>query len=208
MVKTRAQISKGAIWLGGSIGYSTSKGNYQTVPDLKTNNLNINPAIGKVVKDNLVVGINFIYNRSNTENSGYTVENKGRNYGGGIFVRRYIPVASRLYLFGDASASFQTTNEKSVTNDYNSPAIIKTTTKGSISSLGVSPGVSFAINRKIHIESSLNNLFIISYNESNTTSDVIENAKKTSNTSAGLFADGKTQLNIGIRILLNNKGNG
>lgn len=208
MVNTRAQISKDAIWVGGAIGYSQNKEDYESNPSYKSNSLNINPAIGKVVKDNLVVGINLFYNRSIYENNGLLIENKGNRYGGGIFVRQYMPVAGRFYLFGDASASFQAIDEKSVMRDYNSTTRINTATKGSMGGLGITPGVSFAINRKIQIESALNNLFGISYFKTNTTSANNSYGKKTENFTAGIFTDGKVQFNLGIRFLLNNKGNG
>jgi hypothetical protein len=62
VVTTRAQINKGATWLGGQAGYSQSsdKGVSSAVTNKQTS-FNISPAIGTAVKDNLIVGIFATY---------------------------------------------------------------------------------------------------------------------------------------------------
>src|SRR4051812_42541372 len=115
MVTTRAQISKGAIWVGGSFGYN-HQGNGPDTSYTKTNYLNIAPAVGLVVKDNLVVGISLLYGhgKTNTSNSGSGT--KSNDYGAGIFVRQYLPIVSRLYFFGQASANYTSSKLKTNSN--------------------------------------------------------------------------------------------
>lgn len=207
IISSQAQINKGATWLGGSIGYSQNK---QEMPQNTTNKssaLTINPVIGKVVKDNLVVGIKLVYGRDKSENSnGSTLESKTNSYGGGFFVRRYIPVVNRFYVFGDASASYISFKEKATQLDYNSNAHLKTTTKGWASSISVTPGVAFAINKSFQLETALNNLFGITYSNSKTSGANTFYPRKTDQFTAGIFTDGKIQFNIGCRFLINNKG--
>jgi hypothetical protein len=77
-----AQIPKGAVWLGGTINYYESKSEEY---NSKQQTLNIRPAIGYVVKENSVVGIQLNFSKSKYEPS-----NQDQNsYGADIFMRRY-----------------------------------------------------------------------------------------------------------------------
>jgi len=205
MMTTRAQISKGAIWLGGNIGYNKSKMGSDT-PYLQTSNLNISPAVGIVVKENLVVGIGLLYRRGKSEHNGNQLESKGNTYGVNIFVRKYIPVVNRLYIFGEAGAGYSTSKgHETWLNYYTNPATqTKSTSKGWSTGLNVTPGLSFAVTKKFHLETSLNSLLGVSYSKSETTPDKPNtgNPSKNENFTAGLFTDGKVQFNIGCRFLL------
>jgi hypothetical protein len=208
IVSSQAQINKDAIWLGGSIGYSHNKQEMTQNTTNKSSALTITPVIGKVIKDNLVVGIKLGYGRDKSENSSlYTIESKTNSYSGGFFVRRYIPVVNRLYVFGEASASFASFKEKSTQVDFNTNAQLKTITKGWTGGIGVTPGVAFAINKSFQLETTLSNLFGIAYSHSKTSGPTATYvANKTDQFSAGIFTDGKVQFNIGCRFLINTKG--
>jgi opacity protein-like surface antigen len=208
MVTTRAQINKGALWVGGSIGYNEQKGEpYGTAASpYKSNAFTINPSIGTVVKDNLVVGINLLYNQVKTDNDGNSIKSKTNAYGGGVFVRKYFPVISRLYIFGDAGVGFTSTKtDKTLPNYYNGVPI-KTTSKGWSGAVGITPGIAFAVSKKFQLETSLNNLFSVAYNSNKTTGPTDYYKGKSHQLSAGLYADGQAQFNIGFRFLFNNKG--
>ena len=59
---TNAQITKGSIYLGGSIGASNAKGEVSTSTELgKRKSISISPSVGVAVKDNLIAGVNFYY---------------------------------------------------------------------------------------------------------------------------------------------------
>jgi hypothetical protein len=205
---THAQINKGSVWLGGSIGYNQSKQELSQTVTAKTSSLSINPAIGKAVKDNLVVGIKLVYGRDKSENSSsYLIESKSDSYGGGIFVRKYIPVVNRLYVFGDANASYISSKGKNTEVDYNTNLRVKTTTKGWTGGIGLTPGVAFAINKSFQLETTLNNLFGIAYYSSKTSSSSSSfYPRKSSQFTTGIFTDGKVEFNIGCRFLINSKG--
>jgi len=201
MVTTRAQISKGAVWVGGNIGYNESKQEpSSTITPIKSNTFTINPAIGTVVKDNLVVGINLLYSHIKSENDG-SLESKTNAYGGGVFVRKYFPVISRLYIFGDANVGFTSTKE-----DRTQSSTIKITTKGWTGAVGITPGIAFAVSKKFQLETSLSNLLGVAYISNKTTGPNNSYNGKSHQFAAGINADGKTQFNIGCRFLLNNKG--
>lgn len=201
---TKAQISKGAVWVGGSIGYSQSNSGVDTFT-LKARSLNINPAIGMVVKDNLVVGISFLYSHNNTTNYALFQEGKTNTYGAGLFVRRYIPIVSRLYVFGEVEVNYQ--SSKINYGDKNIQGNPAYTTKGWSSGLSVTPGVSFAVSKKFLLETSFNNLLGVAYSKSKSYEQPIGNAgnqkiNKSESFTAGILTDGKVVFNVGCRFLL------
>jgi hypothetical protein len=206
MVTTRAQISKGAVWVGGSIGYNQSKTKMDTTT-YKTSTANINPGVGFVVKDNLVVGVSLLYRQQKTNNYLSKESDKDETYGVGLFVRKYFPVINRLYVFGDAGLNYNHT-KGSTTNTYYPNTVNKTTSKGWLGGVNITPGVSFAVTKKFHLETSLSNLLGVAY-ATNKITPVLppgSTAKPVSSSSdsftAGLFTDGKAQFNIGCRFLL------
>ncbi|MFL5748299.1 MAG: outer membrane beta-barrel protein, partial [Niastella sp.] len=209
MVTTRAQISKGAVWVGGSIGYNQSKNDFKdaAVKDYKNSSFNVSPAIGFVVKDNLVVGFRLNYGHDKSENYGSTSESKSNSYGGGIFVRKYIPVISRVYVFGEAGAAYAYSKGDDTRQEYvnGSYVNIKTNSKGFSTNLSVTPGLAVAITKKFQLETSLNSLLGVGYNKSKKTTERPTSSfdnMTTDQFTAGIFSDGKAQLNIGCRFLL------
>jgi hypothetical protein len=209
MVSTRAQISKGSVWIGGTIGYNQNKNDYKDTArkDYKTSSLNVSPAIGIAVKDNLVVGIRLTYGHDKSENNANVIESKGNTYGGGIFVRQYIPVISRLYLFGEASVAYSSSKGDATQEDYSSGTTVKvkTTSKGWGTGLNVTPGLAFSITKKFQVETSLNSLFNVGYGKIKYTADKPSYNylnQTTDSFAAGIFSDGKAEFNIGCRFLL------
>lgn len=194
-VTTQAQINKGATWLGGQIGYSQSSDKNGAVTNSKQSSFTISPAVGIAVKDNLIVGIVANYAHSKTE-SYPNSSRKDNTYGGGVFVRKYIPVVNRFYIFGDARAYFSSvkTEDKSSNN---------TTTKGYDVGLSVTPGVSFAVTKSIQIETGFNSLFNTRYSNRKQKQAFTETKSTSFNT--GLSLDNQSQLFIGFRFLINKK---
>ncbi|SEN65944.1 outer membrane beta-barrel protein [Niastella yeongjuensis] len=206
MVTTRAQISKGAVWVGGSIGYSKGKSGVDS-PIFKSNNFNINPAIGMVVKDNLVVGISLLYNHGKSEYNGQTTSEKTNTYGGGFFVRQYIPVVTRLYIFGEADAYFNSLKRNSIYGSVTN-GVSKLTNKIWTAGLSVTPGVSFAVTKKFHLETSFNNLLGIAYNKSESKTELPAGStseptiNKSNEFTAGVSTGGRVEFNVGCRFIL------
>lgn len=189
-VTTHAQINKGATWLGGIVAYgqSTSKSFGTTY---KTNSFVVGPSIGKAVKDNLVVGILASYQHSKSpDNTGTT--SKTTLFGGGVFVRKYVPIVNQLYLFSDARAYYSNYNAKVNVN--------ASKTKGFDVGITVTPGVSYGITKSIQIETGLNALFSTAYQKRTRKEGFSE--YKTNNFNTGLSLDNSSALYIGFRFLL------
>jgi opacity protein-like surface antigen len=196
IVSTRAQISKGAIWLGGQAGYSQSSDKSGSITNQKQTGFTISPAVGKAVKDNLIVGIaaNYLHYKTKSDQGS---SRKDDTYGGGLFVRKYIPVVSRLYIFGDARAYFNRVKSEDKSGGYT------TKIKGVDVGIAVTPGVSYAVTKSIQIETGLNSLFNTRYSTRKQNQGFTENKNNTFTT--GLFLDNTSQVFIGFRFLINKK---
>lgn len=199
IASAQAQIKKGSIWLGGNIGYSENKNDFESNPDYKYRSLGINPAIGTAIKDNLIAGIIVSYNKTRVTNNGSIIESKDILKGGGIFVRQYVPIVNRLYVFGEANATYKSFRGNE-SQSYNN---IKINKKGWEAALNFSPGVSYGISKKLQLETGFNSLFHIAKTKRNNTSAANGYDMKTESFSAGLNLENESYFFIGFRFLIN-----
>ncbi len=96
--RSYAQISKGSIFLGGQINftsYSISGMNSQ-----KSNSFTFSPAIGKAIKDNMVVGVDITYAHVQGDQDTVPLNETTDVFGAGVFMRRYVPLGKGFYVFG------------------------------------------------------------------------------------------------------------
>ena len=152
---TKAQISKGSIFIGGQVSGYTSKTDGGTY-NQEYNGVSFSPAIGVAVKQNLIAGIELNYAHSKTEN-GFSPTQKANNYGGGFFLRKYVPIFSRFYFFTQGTAGYNHNETKSNSGTYSSSS------KSNGGSLSFYPGVSLALTKALYVETGFNNLVVIGY---------------------------------------------
>ncbi|NML20380.1 hypothetical protein HHL16_05820 [Pseudoflavitalea sp. G-6-1-2] len=158
----QAQIKEGSVLLGGSLGYSRSESTSVTGNREKTINRLITaaPSVGIAIKDNLVVGGDLSYdNRKITYKNSNLRTPDSDAYGAGVFIRKYWGIANRLYLFGNGRLGYRYAKE-GLTNNEAFPEI---QSKEHRVSLSFFPGVSFAVSKKVHLESTFMNLLTIDY---------------------------------------------
>lgn len=204
-ISTKAQIKEGATWLGGSIGFYQDKFDNPTSQYQKNQSLSITPAVGKAVKENLVAGISLRYikntQRSSTPSGNYD-HLTTRYYGGGVFIRRYVPVIGRLFIMGDAITSFTLTRQtkEEMYNTTKSNAA----TKGWNAGISFTPGISYGINKKLQLETGFTSLFGAGYAKSKTTDDSSHEIINES-FSAGINLNNQSMFFIGFRLLINDK---
>lgn len=153
-----AQISKGTILLGGGISANNSKQDVQN-DEHSFNGFSINPAIGFTVKENTVIGLRGSYGHTKTENS--TSQQKINSYSLGVFMRKYLSLGKSFYLFGEGGVGYNHSNNTQIT-DIASKSIFK---QNGISA-NLYPGIAYALNKRIHLEASINNLISLSYYKS------------------------------------------
>jgi hypothetical protein len=195
----QAQIKKGATLIGGNLGGGTSNSESPGIPDAKQNSLAAGLRFGKAVRENLIVGGTASYSGNKWENMlSSPTSSKQRNYSVGVFVRKYKPIGnSGFYFFGTGTLSGVLSRN---TDTY--PGISPDTkTKGTGINLSVEPGISYAVNRWLQVETGLNNLLTLSYQRSNTES--LAGPRKTSSFNGNVNVSGQVPLYLGLTILLN-----
>jgi len=194
-ITTQAQINKGALWLGGQAGYSQTNSKAGSTNNSKQRSVNFSPAVGTAIKENLILGVFVNYSNYKYTTSGPS-SRKEETVGGGIFIRKYIPVVNRLYLFGDARAFY---NSYKLRETHSPDRKIK----GFDAGISATPGVSFAVTNKLHIETGVSSLLFTRYQKRTSTEGSVVTEDKTVN--AGLSLDNSSQLFIGVRFLINKK---
>ena len=154
----KAQVKKGAVVIGGNAGYARyeleTEGN---LPDKSTQKyFTVSPAVGVAIKDNLIFGADFIYGSSKgaqTNNSGQVIKTRGA----GLFVRKYLELGRRFYLFGQSKlgASYNTQHTDNGSTSYDN--------KGYSITFGIYPGISYQLNTSWQFEMGINDLIFTSY---------------------------------------------
>ena len=198
---TKAQIKKGSLLLGGSFSYITLK-NDDPIPNYsKTNQGSINLSIGKARKENTIYGINLIYMGAtflSTSNGQTTTTPQRRVYGLGVFYRKYKKIEKDLYFYYEAGASFtigkNTSSDTSVTTSgsYNETA----------ETLYFSPGISYKISKKIHLEVLVPNLISANYTVYKTKFPYRSYIQKVFSLNTGLGGSLTNFFGVGVRIII------
>jgi len=160
---THAQIKKGAHFLGGSLGIYSEKTFRDTASDLITNNFSFTPAYGRAIKDNLIFGGDLIIQTGQYE-SIYNNEDR-KSYGAGIFLRKYMELGKKFYLFAEGRLGGYYEKTYAV-SPYFSEGNYKR--EGFTIQAGLYPGVAFAVTNKFHIETGFNNLLYAQYSMTTT----------------------------------------
>jgi hypothetical protein len=197
-----AQINKGSIMLGGSLGGSFN--NYKD-PDTvaaKFNNFLISPAIGFAVANNTIVGFSLLYVLSN--NKYYAEpELKGHSYGAGVFLRKYKLLSKNFYLFGEGElmythASYNYSIHNSSFTEYDS--------KANAIGLNITPGIAYSLTHCIQLEASLQNLLSFGYSS---TKEKARDTNQESYKSSSVYLNSSLNpislsgITIGIRFWIN-----
>lgn len=197
---THAQIPKGSTLLGGGVGFFTSKEKQEGTESGKSNSVHIFPAWGKAIKENTILGVTLecSYYDYNNHYSGY-VDQKFSNYGASVFLRKYVLVANRFYIFGQGNAGGGYSTSKVYYSNY------QNSSKGWNAGISLFPGVSYAVNKKFHLEAGFNNLAYIEFSHTKTTDGSAPGNSgiiKTNGFSLGSDLDSFSSLYLGFRFLL------
>jgi opacity protein-like surface antigen len=110
------------------------------------------------VINNLSVGVTAALDLDKSESEAtpgqYAQSSKSRSITAGPFVRYYVPLNSKLYVFGQVSYGWRWTKTES---NYTNPSLPTTAVdKTKTSSWGLGAGLSYFINPNIALEASLN----------------------------------------------------
>lgn len=193
-----SQILKGSTLLGGTLGFNISK---IKTSDNKETNLNFSPVLGKAISNNTVLGGSLRFAMYEINGS-----KTSTNYGAGIFARKYKPLGKGFYLFGESNLRFDygTNREYFGINQ----TIEEYKTRNYVISIGLNPGLSYEITKRLQLELVFQDLVSANYNWGKR--EGVGNAtwynRKTNGfgLNSNISLNGISSIGIGIRFLLNN----
>jgi len=157
-----AQISKGTSTIGGSISLTHQKSDYTIDPrysngpaEYKETSLIISPGYGYFITNNFCIGANLAasFSKGTDIVTGPDLHHKDRSFGIGPFLRYYIPLDSKLYVYAATSATrlwTRSTSEQSGTN-----GIFTSSEKNKSLAWDMGIGVSYFINPNAAVETGL-----------------------------------------------------
>ncbi|HEX2533693.1 MAG TPA: outer membrane beta-barrel protein [Chitinophagaceae bacterium] len=192
-----AQITKGTKLLGGNhTWYKTTIETNNNTTDQKSYFLQ--PSFGIAVRDNVAFGVRGGYQSQDYGPGSGFQDHTYKGFTAGVFARRYAGLGSRFYVFGDGGLDFSRNKLRQTNTDF------VRTAKTTGVTLGVSPGVTYAATRRLHLEVMLANLLSFGFNQTDDESNSLggRNFTRTQNFNASVNGSAFSQLNIGFRIVL------
>jgi hypothetical protein len=193
-----AQINKGTVWIGSNFSY----GHNNLISETRT--VSILPSFGVAIKENLVLGIFGNYTNASREmKSNYYNKRDEKTYGGGLFVRRYVPVFKRFYMYGEGRLGYN--KSESEENSVYGTSYSSNKLKGWETGLTFTPGIAYGITRNILLEAGFTSLFNARYSSSETKSEPYSQLDRVKSFTAGVNLENISAFYIGFRFLINKK---
>lgn len=203
-----AQIKKGAVLLGGQLGFNNSTSDVtfsppnppNTTQNQKNKGGNFNIAIGKAVAENAVIGLNAGYSGGKNENTSgvNSFTSKYNQYNAGVFYRQYRKLANRFYFFGEGGIGYFTSKQ----TDTNTPAINNVTRKSTGGQMYLTPGIAYQIGKKLQLELLIPNIVSANYSVNKTTSTGSNTKQDQFNINTNLNGLALNSAGIGFRFVL------
>ena len=162
-LNVKGQIKKQSFLLGGQ-GYYVTEKNYTTNFKQEFKSGIISLAMGKAYKENKVIGINFSFSpwrQVDSDSGNDTLNNFSNRFEFGTFYREYRKLAKDLYIFGQLDASFITAKQRDNFSNAGNFTEVKTTYQGG--SVSLTPGISYQLFKRMHIELSIPNIIRVQY---------------------------------------------
>jgi hypothetical protein len=198
------QIKKESILLGGQIGYSNTDIDYSgNQPNQKNESAAFNISIGKAVKENSIFGLNLTYlpaKIKNYFNGANFVSTNTNQYNFGIFDRKYKKLAKDFYFFTELGASYIKAKQTST----DTSGINLETIKQSGAQVYLTPGLSYKILNKLHLEIIIPNIVTIQYAVTKDKTPTLQAKQKQLffNSSLNSTGGGLTFVGVGFHFIL------
>lgn len=196
-----AQISEGAVFLGGDFSASTAKqksGNQSS----SNKGITVSPVFGKATRENLVVGgsVSLGFDKSKTTSNLETIHNL---YGAGLFVRKYNKLGARFYGFlqGGANILFEKYR-------YENNNVLDNKNRLTRISVSVSPGISYKLSKKLHLESGFREIVAIVYQHQKINNYGASTVTESTSNSFSVYSslnNFSSNLYLGFRLLIDKK---
>lgn len=153
---SNAQIKKDAVLLGGQVSVNSTKTKVTPTPANPTrenSGMVITLSAGKAVKENTVVGLYGGYGTaksSDTYSNNSSNSSESSNTTAGVFYRKYKGLSKNFYFFGELNAGYTGYKQQ---YENKTAGIINTSTNTTTGAeLGVTPGISYQVLKKMQIE--------------------------------------------------------
>ncbi|PZX61943.1 hypothetical protein LX80_02107 [Hydrotalea sandarakina] len=201
---TLGQISIKSVLLGGQVGYYNSYIDYAGIhPNEKKKTAAFNISIGKALKENSVYGLNLTYSPSQADNFYYGtnyINLKIYQYNFGIFYRKYKKLATDFYFFTELGASY--INAKQTNTDTMGAKL--ETIKQLGGQLFLTPGLSYKVLNKLHLEIIIPNIVTIQYivTKDETSTQQTKQRQFLFNSSLNSSGNGLTFIGVGFHFIL------
>jgi len=156
-----AQINKNSVLLGGQLTYYNSKVQIERLHQKSESGV-IGISMGKAVKENKVVGINFTFSpirQNNYPVIGDTTNLRYNRFDIGGFYREYKKIAKDFYFFTEIDIAFITAKQ---TEHYKTAAAdVEANQRGGV--IWLTPGISYQVFKKWQLELTIPNLLTMQY---------------------------------------------
>ena len=160
---SHAQIDKGRYLLGGSLSYYGTKNVHpNNFYNYDYESLYTNIQLGKVVKNNTVVGLIISYGNSDSHPTNFPDSNysKSTQYSAGVFYRKYKRLFTSFYIFGEVDAAYVHSDNAQGYLQNQSDRLKNISDGGTVSFV---PGISYGLFRRMQVELSMPNIISLSY---------------------------------------------
>lgn len=201
-----AQINKGTVWIGSNFSYARDKAKPdQYLLSGESRTVSILPSFGVAIKENMVLGIFGTYTNTFREQqlTSYYSKRDEKTYGGGLFVRRYVPVFKRFYLYGEGRLGYNKSELKE--NWANTSTSGNSKLKGWETGLTFTPGIAYGITRSILLEAGVAALFDARYKKTESIYNPTTQLYSEKTFTAGVRLENASAFYIGIHFLINKK---
>jgi opacity protein-like surface antigen len=206
LTSSYAQINKGTVWIGSNFSYAEEKIKPdQLIISGKTRTVSVLPAFGVAIKENVVLGIfgNYTKTYREQQTNSYYSKRDEKTYGGGLFVRRYVPVFKRFYLYGEGRLGY---NKLESEENWATSSVSGTNKlKSWETRLTFTPGIAYGITRSILLEAGAAALFDARYRSTETIDSPYTQLNSVKTFTAGVNLENAASFFVGIRFLINKK---
>lgn len=196
IVKEKFSIYKNQWMFGGSFNFNTNNSEEEgTISESKGTSWNINPNVGYLINDNLILGLKAGYqfgSYSSINDSSDLIENNFDGYSIAPYLRKFFSISKKLAFYADGEIKFSNRWDD---NRYTSASNIDNNeSTRSVLFVGITPGITYSLSEKVYIYSHLRSL---GYNK--TTWERTDETSKADSFSFNLFT---SNLSLGVLFVL------
>ena len=196
------QINKGSVLLGGDL-WANSIWQENNGVKFKSSGFGFSPLAGKAIKDNLVLGGFLGIGVSDNDGVNGNNENHEKSYTAGMFMRKYGVIKNNFYGFIQGNTGFSYSKYEYI--QFNG---ISVENKRTAVQASLSPGLSYKVSRKLHLEAGLREIASLGYSRDKKDyygQGVINSSKTSSVFMSTSLNNFSSNLYFGFRLLLDKK---